>query len=188
MTTTEPSTTEQYEGLPVRRFSAAVRGASGDALNGALKVAPRTFHPGERAFLLLEVKPDGVNYVPDEDDDLGPGWTRMQVLRVQRGAFVDDETALPILDAVTTALEDKRVEETGQERIFGALPIEIEHLQGQHKRPRKACPHCTGDATDEEVARAEAAIVQLEQERAASAPPADDKPAKRGRRRGAAAE
>lgn len=176
--------TETYEGLPVRRFSAAVRGASGDALNGALKVSPRTFHPDERAFLLLEVKPAGVNYVPDDDDDLGPGWTRMQVLKVQRGAFVDDETATPLLDAVTIALEDHTVEETGQERIFGALPIEIEHLQGRHKKPRRACPHCTGAATDEEVARAEAALVQIEAERGEQ-PPAEPK---RRRGRAAAAE
>lgn len=186
MTTTEPTTTEQYEGLPVRRNSAAIRGASGDALNGALKVAPRAFHPGDTAFIVLEVAADGVNFKPIEGDD-DPAWERMQVLKVQRGAFVDPEVAVPLLDAVTIALEDRTVEETGQERIFGALPIEIEHLQGRHKQRRKACPHCTGEATDEDVARAEAALVQLEAERD-EAPPAEPK-AKRGRgRRGAASE
>lgn len=179
----DDETTETYEGLTVRRHSAAIRGASGDALNGALKVAPRTFHPGDRAFVLLEVAAAGVNFNPIEGDD-DPAWERMQVLKVQRGAFVEEEFAIPLLDAVTIALEDKTVEETGQERIFGALPIEIEHLQNRHKKPRKACPHCSGTATDEEVARAEAALVQIEAERAPEPEPAP----KRRRGRAAAAE
>lgn len=154
---------ERYEGLEVRRHSAAVRGASGDALNGALKVSPQTFGPDEVAYILLEVKPAGVNFKPIEGDDGLPAWERMQVLRVQRGAFVDPEVSVPLLDAVTIALEDKSVEETGQERMFGALPIEIEHLQGTHKKPRKACPMCSGEASDESIAVAEAALVQIEQ-------------------------
>jgi ribosome modulation factor len=128
-----------YEGLPVRKHSVAVRGASGDALNGSLKVEPRDFHPGERAFMVLEVVPADVNHKPMNDGD---AWDRVQIVKVARGCFVDGKIALPHLDAVTVALEDLRVEQTGQERLDLETKMEDDHRAGLHKRFREKCPLC----------------------------------------------
>jgi len=130
---------ESYEGLPVRKHSVAVRGASGDALNGALKVEPRDFHPGERAFMVLEVVPADVNHKPMDEGD---AWERVQIVKVVRGCFTDAKAALPHLDAVTVALEDLRVKETGQERLDLETKMTDDHRAGIHKRPRKECPDC----------------------------------------------
>lgn len=168
-----PPTTE-YKGLPIRKYSAAVRGASGDALNGALKVAPQDFRTGDRAFLLLEVTPNGDQHKPMDD---GEAWEHVEVVKVVRGAFLDQKDALPHLDEVSTKLEDMRIEETGQERLSEKAKLEADHLGGLHKRARKACELCqtadplgvggttkVGDSIDEVVARAEAAAAKLEDE------------------------
>lgn len=147
----------EYEGLPVRKHSVAVRGASGDALNGSLKVEPREFHPGERAFMVLEVVPADVNHKPMHE---GEAWERVQVVKVGRGCFVDETIALPHLDAVSVAIEQLRVEETGQERLDLETKLADDHRAGLHKRPRKECELCqTADPLgvhgDEDAAKAD---------------------------------
>lgn len=146
----------EYEGLPVRKHSVAVRGASGDALNGSLKVSPRDFHPGERAFMVLEVVPADVNHKPMDE---GEAWNRVQVVKAARGCFVDGDVALPYLDEVARKLEDLRIEETGQERLDLGDDAKrektiSEHERNMHKRKRKGCPMCY-PVTDEDVARLE---------------------------------
>lgn len=129
----------EYEGRPVRKHSVAVRGASGDALNGSLKVEPRDFHPGQLAYVLLEVDPTDVNHkVMDEGD----AWERVQVTKVMRGRFVDDALAKPLLDDISVALEDLRVAETGQERLALDTKMHDDHAAGLHKHRRKECPLC----------------------------------------------
>lgn len=147
----------EYEGRPVRKHSVAVRGASGDALNGSLKVAPRDFHPGQLAYVLLEVNPTDVNHkVMDEGD----AWERVQVTKTLRGRFIDEDLALPLLDEIDVALEDLRIEETGQARLSEAAKIQADHLAGAHKRPRKECDLCQsadplGVHGDEDAAKAD---------------------------------
>lgn len=149
--------TTEYEGLPVRKHSVAVRGASGDALNGSLKVEPREFHPGERAFMVLEVVPADVNHKPMHE---GEAWERVQVVKVGRGCFVDGTVALPHLDAISVALEDMRIAESGQERLEIETRMADDHAAGLHKKPKKDCPSCQaadplGVHSDEAIARAD---------------------------------
>lgn len=147
----------EYEGRPVRKHSVTVRGASGDALNGSLKVAPRDFHPGQLAYVLLEVNPTDVNHkVMDEGD----AWERVQVTKTLRGRFVDEALALPLLDEIDVALEDLRVEETGQERLNLETKLADDHRAGLHKRAREACELCQaadplGVHGDEDAAKAD---------------------------------
>lgn len=143
----------EHKGLPVRKHSAAVRGASGDALNGALKVTPQDFTQGEPAYMVLEVMPDGENYKPMDD---GEAWEEIEVVKVKRGSFIPAKDALPYLDDVSRKLEELRVKETGQERLEltdgQAEGMTLEHSQGLHKRRRRACPVCF-PLSDEDVAR-----------------------------------
>lgn len=153
----------EHKGLPVRKHSAAVRGASGDALNGALKVTPQDFIQGVPYYMVLEVMPDGENYKPMDD---GEAWEEIEVVKVKRGSFIPAKDALPYLDDVSRKLEDLRVAETGQARLEldpgKAEGLTLEHEQGLHKRKRQACPIChpTSDADiargDELAARREA--------------------------------
>lgn len=144
--------TTEHKGLPVRKHSAAVRGASGDALNGALKVAPQDFVQGVPAYMILEVDPNGETFKPMDDNE---AWEEIQIVRVKRGAFVDAATALPFLDDVSSQLEDLRVSETGQEQLGDqVLTLEADHVAGLHRRARNGCPLCH-PKTDEDHARAD---------------------------------
>lgn len=140
----------EHKGLPVRKHSAAVRGASGDALNGALKVAPQDFVQGVPAYMVLEVMPNGENYKPMDD---GEAWEEIEVVAVKRGAFIDARDALPYLDDMSTKLEDLRVAETGQDQLGDkVLTLEADHVAGLHRRKRQECPLCV-PKTDADIAR-----------------------------------
>lgn len=142
----------EYEGLPIRKHSLAVRGASGDALSGVLKVKPQDFRPATPVYVLMEVMPGPVRFDPMDDGD---AWEHVQITKAQRGTIIDAATALPYLDEVTVALEDLRVKETGQDRLpLMDDPMVAEHEVGMHKRSRKACRLCN-PTTDEEIALAD---------------------------------
>lgn len=141
----------EYEGLPIRKNSLAVRGASGDALSGVLKVRPRDFPPGMPQYVLLEVLPGPVRFDPMDD---GEAWERVQIVKAQRGTIIEAAVAVPLLDEITVALEDLRVQETGQERLALEDKQEksrVEHRAGLHKRARQGCPLCH-PLTDADVA------------------------------------
>lgn len=130
----------EYEGLPIRKHSMAVRGASGDALSGVLKVKPYDFKPGVPVYVLVEAMPTGVRHDPMDDGD---AWDLVQITKVQRGTLVDGDLAVPLLDEVTIALEDLRVEQTGQAGMGnGSLAVEADHNNGLHKRRRRNCELC----------------------------------------------
>lgn len=166
---------DTYQGKPIRKHSLAVRGASGDAMNGALKVDPTDFETGEPAYVVLEIVPGPVKHDPMDD---GEAWELVQVTKATRAAMMTAEQALPFLDSVTTRLEDLRVKESGQERL-GDLTLQADHEAGLHKRKRRGCPECyptaveshggleddgddvLGDSIDQTVARAD----ELEQKR-----------------------
>lgn len=167
----------EYQGLPIRKHSLAVRGASGDALSGVLKVKPQDFHAGVPIYVLMEVMPGAVRFDPMDEGD---AWDQVQITKVARGTIIDEATAKPFLDEVTVALEDLRVRETGQERLpLDDNPMVAEHEVGMHKRNRKACPLCN-PTTDEEIARADELAARRAEADAESEPA---KPA-RGRGRG----
>lgn len=177
---------QEYEGLPVRKHSVAVRGASGDALNGSLKVEPRDFHPGERAFMVLEVVPADVNHKPMDE---GEAWERVQVVKVGRGCFVDAKTALPHLDAISVALEDLRVKETGQERLELETKLADDHRAGLHKRPREDCPDCQNAdplGVDEAAAHEDELAARRAEQEEGHGDPDNPLPQKRTRRSRAA--
>jgi hypothetical protein len=147
----------EYEGLPIRKNSLAVRGASGDALSGVLKVRPQDFTPGVPVYVLMEVMPGPVRHDPMDD---GEAWEHIQITKAQRGTIINADVALPYLDEVTIALEDLRVRETGQERLpLEDDPLIVEHEVGMHKRKRRACRLCN-PTTDQEHAMADEVAAQ----------------------------
>lgn len=127
-----------YQGRPIRKHSLAVRGASGDALNGALKVDPQDFTPGESAYIVLEIIPGAVRHDPMDDGD---AWDLVQISKAKRGAMITEAEAAPFLDAVSVKLEELRVEESGQSRI-GDLSLQADHEAGLHRRKRVGCSMC----------------------------------------------
>lgn len=145
----------EHKGLPVRKHSAALRGVSADAMNGALKIDPQEFKPGQRVYMVVEVEPNGDKYDPMDE---GEAWEHVEILKVLRGAFCPGADALKHLDRVTRELEDLRVAETGQERLGledgAAAKLVSEHERGLHKRKRKNCVLCNA-ASDEDIAHAD---------------------------------
>lgn len=143
----------EYDGRPIRKHSLAVRGASGDALSGVLKVRPRDFPQGIPQYVLLEVMPGPVRFDPMDDGD---AWELVNVTKVQRGTIIDEAIAKPLLDEVTVELEKLRVEETGQGRMIDESdPMVAAHVAGKHnKNHRKGCRLCN-PISDEEIARAD---------------------------------
>lgn len=169
----------EYQGLPIRKHSLAVRGAGGDALSGVLRVKPQDFHAGVPIFVLLEVMPGPVRFDPMDEGD---AWDQVQITKVARGTIVDEATAKPLLDEVTVALEDLRVQETGQERLSLSSEIDrqvSEHERGLHKRKGKGCPMCH-PVSDEDVARLEE--FEMHQREVAMGDPLNPLPAARKRR------
>lgn len=144
----------EYQGRPIRKHSLAVRGASGDALSGVLKVKPQAFEPGVPFYVLTECIPNGVHHNEIDGGDDGVAWELVQIGKAQRGTIIDAATALPYLDELTVQLETLRVEETGQSQLSERVALEAEHLGGRHKRVRKACPLCNPQ-TDEDHAKAD---------------------------------
>lgn len=142
---------ESYEGLPIRKHSLAVRGASADALSGVLKVKPQEFKPGVPVYVLMECMPGSVRH--DSMDD-GEAWEHVQITKAVRGTIIDSAVALPYLDEVSVALEDLRVEMTGQERLEIDTKMEDDHQAGLHKRKRTLCPLCN-PKTDADHAKAD---------------------------------
>lgn len=143
----------EYEGVPIRKHSLAVRGASGDALSGVLKVKPQDFTPGVPVYVLMEVMPGPVRFDPMDEGD---AWEHVQITKAARGTIIDADVALPYLNEVTVALEDLRVQETGQERLSLDDSEDVaSHELGMHKRKRERCPLCN-PKTDEEIARLDA--------------------------------
>lgn len=153
-----------YQGRPIRKHSLAIRGASGDALNGALKVDPQDFTPGESAYVVLEIVPTTVKHDPMDDGD---AWDLVQVTKAKRGAILSEADALVFLDAVSIRLEEIRVEETGQNAI-GTVALEADHVAGLHRRKRNGCPICHPDvapAGDEDVVTAPAGSDEAQAQR-----------------------
>lgn len=169
--------TTDHKGLPVRKHSAAVRGASGDALNGALKVAPQDFEPGVKAYMVLEVDPNGETFKPMDD---GEAWEEIQIVKVVRGAFINPKDALPYLDDVSVALADLKAKESGQDGI-GTLAMEADHEAGLHRRKRTGCPLCS-PSSDEAVARADEVAAKRAQHGDGEGDAANPLPAARKRR------
>jgi hypothetical protein len=175
----------EYEGLPIRKNSLAVRGASGDALSGVLKVRPQDFTPGVPVYVLMEVMPGPVRHDPMDD---GEAWEHIQITKAQRGTIIAADVALPHLDEVTVALEDLRVQETGQDRLDLDTRMEDDHVAGLHKRKRNGCPLCH-PTTIAESTRADAANDELAAKRATHGDGEGDEenptpPATKHRRRG----
>lgn len=160
-----------YQGLPIRKHSLAIRGASGDVLSGALKVDPTDFALGTKQYVVLEIDPKGDQHRPMDD---GEAWELMTVTKALRGALIPESEALAWLDSVSVRLEELRVEESGQERM-GDLALQADHEAGLHKRKRRGCPECYplerpnadddrvngAEGVDQAVARAD----ELEQKR-----------------------
>lgn len=114
---------------------------------------PQDFHAGIPIYVLMEVMPGPVRFDPMDD---GEAWDQVQITKVERGTIIDEATAKPYLDEVAVALEDLRVQETGQERLpLDDDPMIAEHEVGMHKRKRKECRMCNPQ-TDEDVARLDA--------------------------------
>lgn len=130
---------DEYEGLPIRKHSLAIRGASGDALSGVLKVKPQDFTPGVPVYVLLEAIPTGARF--DEMDD-GEAWELVNITKAQRSTIVTPAVALPYLNETAVALEDLRVKETGQERLEVTTRMSDDHWAGLHKNRRKKCDLC----------------------------------------------
>lgn len=141
----------EYQGLPIRKHSLAIRGAGGDALSGVLKVKPQDFHVGTPVYILVEAMPGPVHHAPMNEGD---AWELVQITKAVRGTIIDAKTALPFLDETTIALEDLRIAETGQGRLDLDTKMTDDHLAGLHKRRRKACPLCQ-ETSDEAVAHAD---------------------------------
>lgn len=103
-----------FEGIPVYSAAAVIRGL-GDGLSKAMATDPRTFHPGDRAVVVLDIACTGVDHSELKDTD---GLTRRHVFKADTLTFVDS-------DVVREALDDQKAK---NDELAGikALPFDEE--------------------------------------------------------------
>lgn len=90
------------EGIELDEVKIKITNA-GDGLSKALEIEPRDFHKDETVHIVLECKPNGVDFRPVKDTD--NAWTLAYVLRAGRATIVDGDLVADVLDAQDRKLE-----------------------------------------------------------------------------------
>ncbi len=105
----------KFEGRNVAKTSVAVTKA-GDGLSAPLTVAPDVIKVGEKRFLLLEVECARVNHQEIKDSS---ELDRVHTLKTVAGTLVDEDLALPLLNAQAEKIAEARAADP---TLFGDEP------------------------------------------------------------------
>lgn len=123
-------TLTDFDGLPVRQTSLALRGA-GDGLSEAMKTDPREFHHGETFFILYEAVVEKVRYDQIDKEDPELGLSRVHMAKAMTATLVDEAFAGESIRAQKILNEKAKDEEAGAKRLPGTVPeLEDEYDDG----------------------------------------------------------
>ena len=153
---------EDFEGSPVRQAGLEVRGVSG-GLSDSMKIAPRSYHKGDRITVIMEAVVRDVRFDPIDKDDPSGDQRRVHIVPVEEAMVVEGELA----DIIRTALAAQsehiqrlKDEASGQ----GRFDVEMDdaekelvaaHERGEHSYLDAACSECQLEMEAEEAERGE---------------------------------